>query len=473
MSNGTPSQFQFGGDVAIMGGSFHHQTSISAIEPGFERLQKRVAASAMHDSGESFEKPKCHENTRVAVLAQLTDWILGSIEQDKPIMWLYGDAGAGKSAIVQTLALRFSSAGHLLASFAFSRNDATRATHTPLVPTIAYQIGTAVPDLRSLIGAAVERDPMLFEKSLEVQFTALVIKPINDLSSRPGFVPNSIPYLIIIDGLDECSDPRIQIRVLEVVSDAIQQCSVHLKVLIASRPQVDIKGLFDYDPLDLLSTRLALDGSFKPDNDIRLVFVEAFREIKAKHRCKRSIPSSWPGENPLRQLVSRASGQFIYVSTVVEYVSSPRHHPVERLNIILGIQPRHSDRDLPFSRLDAIYTYIFYAIPEENIEVVLNILAFNMYGFRKPYVKDLDLVFSVLSLDVSKVELYLGDLSAVLKWTTFSSGKLRELHFTHASLYDFLSDKGRSRQFHIDKPTCLSKLACFCLDRLKQRQKTR
>ena len=71
---------------------------------GFEILTKAAAPSAFHDYGHQFDVPRCHENTRVAVLENIGDWVDLVIEIAAFVMWLYGAAGAGKSAIARTIA---------------------------------------------------------------------------------------------------------------------------------------------------------------------------------------------------------------------------------------------------------------------------------------------------------------------------------------------------------------------------------
>jgi len=108
-------------------------------------------------------------------------------------------------------------------------------------------MSTIVPDLRNLMTTAIERDPLVFNKSLEVQFISLIVNPINP-SQRPGFTPSSIPLFTIIDALDECSGSRIQTRIFEVLFKAVQKCDMPLRVFIASRPEVDISKKFKHDP---------------------------------------------------------------------------------------------------------------------------------------------------------------------------------------------------------------------------------
>jgi len=44
-----------------------------------------------------------HPSTRVAVLEHIMSWIL-DLQKIRFFMWLYGPAGAGKSAIAQSIA---------------------------------------------------------------------------------------------------------------------------------------------------------------------------------------------------------------------------------------------------------------------------------------------------------------------------------------------------------------------------------
>jgi replication-associated recombination protein RarA len=72
------------------------------------------------------------------------DWILGLgvDDQNAVILWLYGPAGAGKSAIAHDIAQRCDLEKLLLASFFFSRSDPARSNAKFLIATIAYQIAS-------------------------------------------------------------------------------------------------------------------------------------------------------------------------------------------------------------------------------------------------------------------------------------------------------------------------------------------
>ncbi len=69
---------------------------------GFKHLQAHVATSAF-DSQEHVDAPKCHPNTRQAVLNEIMDWIVLAFTSLQFVLWLNGAAGAGKSAIGRSI----------------------------------------------------------------------------------------------------------------------------------------------------------------------------------------------------------------------------------------------------------------------------------------------------------------------------------------------------------------------------------
>ncbi|KAF9470575.1 hypothetical protein BDN70DRAFT_781615, partial [Pholiota conissans] len=275
---------------------------------------------AMHDSSTRFDPPKCHPNTRVAVLEYLTGWIFGRNDPEALILWLYGPAGAGKSAILQTIAELCAERKSLLASFFFGRADSTRNTFNPLIPTIACQIAIAIPEIKQHLEGIIERDPFIFDKSIATQLQFLVIHPLKDLSASGYFSnPEINPRLIIIDGLDECADPKMQSMILRTLADALRAQKFPLIFLISSRPEQNIQLTFSSDSLTGLWKSLVLDYTYKPDDDIRTFLEDSFQEIKSTHPHRKYIPNDWPSELNINHLIKKSSGQFIYASVVIKY----------------------------------------------------------------------------------------------------------------------------------------------------------
>jgi sigma54-dependent transcription regulator len=130
----------------------------------------------IYNSDDRPDLPKCHKNTRVAVVNKIIDWATGRIDQDAFMLWLYGPAGAGKTAIARKVAEIFAEHG-LLASFFFVRSDSKLNTTTP-VASMAYCVTCVIPDTRELINEAVEADPLILSYPFEVQLSKLFFEPL-------------------------------------------------------------------------------------------------------------------------------------------------------------------------------------------------------------------------------------------------------------------------------------------------------
>jgi len=185
-------------------------------------LRPATATAPFHNSYERFDPPKCHPNTRLAVLTKIMGWIKRE-DLDAFIMWMYGPAGAGNSAIARTIAEMCDEEILLLASFFLSKNDPSRSTVKPLVATIVYQIILNLADTQDAILGAIERDPLIFSKSLAVQVKSLIAVPLQQLAEAGFFNESTSRPLVVIDGVDECSDDKVQQNIVGVLANAQRQ----------------------------------------------------------------------------------------------------------------------------------------------------------------------------------------------------------------------------------------------------------
>ena len=389
------------------------------------------------------------------------DWILGSsVDQNAVILWFYGPAGAGKSAIAHNIAERCELEKLLLASFFFSRSDPARSNSKSLIATISYQIAINIPGTREKVVAAIERDPLILSRSLETQVATLIVEPLREPLEAGYFNAPTSRRLIIIDGLDECDPPDVQCSILEVISHLFRDYHLPLLVFIASRPERHLTHSFSTGSLPEFHTTLALDDTYKPDDDIRVFLADNFMQVKATHPMKRYLDRSWPSDDVLESLVEKSSGQFIYASTVVKYISSIRHQPADRLNVVLGIRPPHRVSEMPFGQLDALYTHIFTSV--EDRETVLLILGVRLLSSSRYNTMDTESLEIFLLLSRGDIEMLLGDLSAVI---TVSD---HYIHILHASLGDFLLDSARSKEFYIDLSNIHTTCMRLCFQHIKQ-----
>jgi hypothetical protein len=112
---------------------------------------------------------------------------------DDFILWLYGPAGAGKTAIARRVAELCEAQGLLLASFLFFRSDPKRNTMKPLVANIAYCVSRVIPSTHELIINTIEADPLILTSSIEVQLTKLVLEPLRLLADQGYFSLGNFP----------------------------------------------------------------------------------------------------------------------------------------------------------------------------------------------------------------------------------------------------------------------------------------
>ncbi|KAF8162347.1 hypothetical protein BJ912DRAFT_1097934 [Pholiota molesta] len=308
------------GNFVISGGQFTQAESINFVnnvnkaplEKAFEYLQQRVAPAAFHNSAQCIDPPRCHPDTRVAILQEIYDWITQSQYREQWLLWLNGAAGAGKSALMQSLAERCAQAAIAIASFFFFRGDSTRNTIAPLVATLVYQLIQAVPDISDDILLIIKRNPLIFSQSLESQVQQLIIQPLLRLP----------PHLN---------------RMHWAIS---QGAEIPVVFLIASRREPQIEAEFVRKPISKILKTLHLDNSDieQTSGDIRLFLLDNFRDIKETHRLKAYLPINWPPASSVEEIVSKSSGQFIFASVVINYLLSPRTNPAHQLEVIRGIR---------------------------------------------------------------------------------------------------------------------------------------
>ncbi|TFK38260.1 hypothetical protein BDQ12DRAFT_631559, partial [Crucibulum laeve] len=282
---------------------------------GIQYLHQSIASGAMHDSDARYDPPKCHPKTRTMVLDAIMKWIRNK-DRNTKILWLNGPAGAGKSAIAQTICEMSAESGHLGASFFFSRTDPTRNNPTNLFPTIAYQLAMYSLNFKSHLETIIELDPSVITKAMDIQLQQLILlpfQPLNDVESTPSRV-------VVIDGLDECIDEKRQVRILQLICSALSTGGHPFCVLITSRSEHHISTEFQQRYISKLYHQISL--AYTDDTDIRLVLESGFLEIleNPMHRdSMHDIARPWPSQDIIKDLVTRASGQFIYAVTVLKY----------------------------------------------------------------------------------------------------------------------------------------------------------
>ncbi|PPQ88234.1 hypothetical protein CVT25_005287 [Psilocybe cyanescens] len=410
----------------------------------------------MFDSSARYPPGKCHPGTREKVLKIITDWIIDPAP-DHSVIWLYGPAGSGKSAIAQSIAelLWRLYQSQYAGSFFFAAGDNMgRGDGSKLFSTLAYQLAVQFPALMPFINDTLFKDPMLPMRSMEIQIKALIVDPLLQASNWSSHTPT-----IIIDGLDECADSTTQKNILSLISYYICYHDLPLRFLIASRPEYWIRDAFEVGTIHDFTLPISLNEIGDADGDIERYLVAEFAEIFNKYsRVMCSVVQPWPPKRIIKRFVEEASGQFIYASTIIRFVgySSDFCDPREQLRILTTAGPHRASA---FSTLDALYAAILSRIPYTHraaLKLVLGgiILDLTVQAIEIILGVDAGVISIILDALNSLIEVEPVEFEAeeVLKVFYGPRGVPSEtrIKFCHLSFREFLRNQPRSEQYFVD-----------------------
>ncbi|KAF9521833.1 hypothetical protein CPB83DRAFT_840946, partial [Crepidotus variabilis] len=229
-----------------------------------------------------------------------------------------------------------------------------------------------------------------------------------------------IPRLVVVDGLDECKSPKMQTHIRAAIND-----------------------LFGHIPLH----RINLDEDQDIRKDLDEYYHNCFSAISCNHPSLRGQEANqtWPSQEQIEALIVKSSTQFIFASTVMNYISHHCGNPLTRLDIVLRIKVR-PQKDKPFLELNMLYRIILLTVQEDKREVVFLILSFIYLAGKGDY-PSLHLRASpkfleqFLRLDVGDVPQFLDPLVSILSLPEAPSGPITILY---ASFFDYLCDSSRS-----------------------------
>ncbi|RXW13842.1 hypothetical protein EST38_g12012 [Candolleomyces aberdarensis] len=379
-----------------------------------------------------------HRRIPIASLERGRSWADSHVlfNTDAPhVFWTHGYVGCGKSSISQAVSRRYGRKGRLLASFFFYRNSGDRSKMAKFAVTLASQMAVAVPATKSLIEAAVNAERALLTRrvSLATQLERLVYKPFRTAVKR-GLVFKTLlkgPFLVVIDGLDECEDKaEVKAFIEHLLAFFKRYPSTPLRFFITSRVEQHIKECLNADGVQL--DDLVAHGS----NDDVLTFLEtSFCHRVEKDPVLAAYVQShgqWPTRNDMKTLVHHIGGSFIFASALFKYIVEPSDDgltPMTRLPLTLNMNPgldglyaytlARSKRLPHFSDVISTIALVFEPLPITGIAKLLGIQTFEVLHI----LVNLQAIIHIPGTD---------DLPVT---------------FCHTSLRDFLTTESRSGRF--------------------------
>ncbi|KAF5361001.1 hypothetical protein D9756_004604 [Leucocoprinus leucothites] len=423
-------------------------------------LIEHTIPGAEFDSYERDPPPQCHPGTRLDILERVRSWFCYPGRQHQ-ILWLYGPAGVGKSAIMQTLAEEQSEslASIMGATIFFSRPN-KRDDPRRLFTTIAYQLAINYPSYQRYVIEALTNDPRIIGKSIAEQFKWLIVRP---FTSRGVLEDLPQTALIILDGLDECKDEETQRQVVLLVGRfTLKYPNTPLIWAIASRPEPHIRSAFSYPQILNCHWEISVPVNSDQGNaDVERFLREQFQEIRLRYPT--SFPSTthaqWPAETEFLTILKAASGLFLFASVVIRFILDESYgNPVAQLRKVLTvietIRCQEGSHSSPFAILDEMYSEILSAVPPDILPQTMRLLALSFYsvpelGYTMNY--SLGVVCNWLEFGQADVYGTLQKLHSVLEipppGTMKSSTRLKAFH---TSFPDYIASMLRGSYQGID-----------------------
>ena len=240
------------------------------------------------------------EGTRQSILNRTMAWVADTQERnDAPwrnAYWFYGSPGIGKTSLAHSICANLYDREHLAGAFFCQRDDPNLNDPRNILPTLIYKLVGIFPAFRAIVANRLRNDLNLTPKSMK---HTLFLDFIRKLPRHPKHV-----LVFVIDAFDECGDSQSRSVLLKVLIDATRQAS-WLKIIITSRPEVDIQGFFD------APMRYDLGTDQEAEIDLRTFTRSEFDSIASRWH----LPPSWPEEPLFDRVVSQANGLFIFTRT--------------------------------------------------------------------------------------------------------------------------------------------------------------
>jgi hypothetical protein len=311
-----------------------------------------VATGASFNSHTEQHNARCLDDTRTKLLDEIETW--ANDQEGKPIFWLSGMAGTGKSTIARTIAQKLESNKQLGASFFFKKGEGERANASRFFTTIAVELVAHEPNILPGIRIALNKDPAISQRALEDQFKNLILQPILGIQQAASQAPARI---IVVDALDECEQEQDIRVILQLLARTKDIQPIPLRILVTSRPELHIRLGFKEMPNGTYQDLVLHEVPKRTiEHDIELFL----RHELATIRKERMLSPDWPAAHQIEALVELAAPLFIYAATVCRYVGTKGGNPMANLEKILQYQKA------TFSQLDQIYLPILDQLLNEQ-----------------------------------------------------------------------------------------------------------
>ncbi|KAF8598899.1 hypothetical protein BDV93DRAFT_478129, partial [Ceratobasidium sp. AG-I] len=127
--------------------------------------------------------PPCQGGTRTKILDEIYAWSQDSATFSK-LLWVYGQAGMGKSSIASSVCQKLSDQGDLSASFFCKRDDPNLRTPGQILNTLVYNLASQHKPYGQAVASAIENNVQLPDSPIGQRFTYLIVRPLQELELK-------------------------------------------------------------------------------------------------------------------------------------------------------------------------------------------------------------------------------------------------------------------------------------------------
>jgi hypothetical protein len=422
-----------------------------------------LSGAAQFDSNAQENMPGCLENTRVALLKTIEDWIYRQDVDTPHIFWLNGLAGTGKSTLAKTVAMEASRKQILGASFFFSRNNTDQMNASHVFPSIACQLAQRYPSFKSELAQTLQNKIGFDSLSLQNQLCDFIVTPLRlatDIKS---------PLVIVIDALDECADRGAIFRLIHHLATELRGLNVVLRIFMTSRGEYDIWATFQPRGVQEKTHAFILHDI---ETSIVREDIEQFLHTHLSELVNRRPgmfgPEPWPPLQAVHDLAVKADNLFIYAATAVRFIADENYAPQEQLDDLLEDRVGKGDGHA-HEHLDKLYLQVLRIALLDSSKPELLARFRNVVGTIALLWDTLTLQGLADLLQIRKHELC-ASLLRLHSVVIVPNNENAVIRLIHPSFRDFITSPTRCTEdrFLISAPEHHRRLALACFDALKR-----
>ncbi|KIL54132.1 hypothetical protein M378DRAFT_1061937 [Amanita muscaria Koide BX008] len=391
----------------------------------------------------------CLEGTRTEILDEIKGWVTTTDANAPQVLWLSGPAGTGKSAIAHSVARWWMEEKRGIGScFCFNRQATTR--HERLFPTIALDLAARIPALKVSLNKLITSQPALATTAdVTQQWRKLLQEPLTNIA---GGVAE--PVVIVIDALDESDGPLSRSHILSILARDAAKLPSNFRILVTSRPLLDI------------------DEVFRNASGVRLETMDKLSPLSTKHDIQ--LYSSWRltgvegfGDQDFTQLAGKSDGLFEWARLACEYIQYAQGVLTKRERFE---ELMHAEEGKEL--LDTMYMIILRSIlgdrpRNSTINRFRSVLRIVLSTLEPLPMDSLNVLHSSSVRQSQDRACYdvLHPLASLLSGVSNQSMPIRPLHST---FHEFLTTRDRSGPFFVDVEDVNRDLAHACLQVMQQ-----